>query len=195
MAKARGDPSAMQVEEFEVTIEGTSPLVLLPLGFFKNCPDDEDEQVERALDLYRREDGKPGFPAGGLKDAVLESCKKLDVDTRRRVASGFHIVGEDATNRVLLHGDSEGVDFDFNFKKPKRTVTRTLPQLDTWTCVFPVHLMTGNLGSKEFKKFLGVAGEKVGIGHRRPEMGTFKVTNIVSKQNGSNNRSKRKSKR
>jgi hypothetical protein len=182
----------MQVEEFEVTIEGTSPLVLLPLGFFKDCPDDEDGQLERALDLYRREDGNPGFPAGGLKDAILEGCKKLDADTRYRVASGFHIVGENATNRVLLNGDSEGVDFDFNFKRPKRTVTRTLPQLDKWTCVFPVQLVTGSLDSKEFNEFLGVAGEKIGIGHRRPEMGTFKVTNIVSK-NGINNRSKRKS--
>ena len=196
MAKARGDPSAMQVEEFEVTIEGTSPLVLLPLGFFKDCPEDEDEQLERALDLYRREDGEPGFPAGGLKDAVMESCKKLDIDTRRRVAAGFHIVGEDATNRILLHGKPEGVEFDFNFKKPPRTVTRTLPQLFDWSCVVPVHLMTESLDAKEFKKLLGVAGEKVGIGHRRPEMGTFKVTNIVSKHNGNNNnRSKHKGKR
>ena len=43
--------------------------------------------------------------------------------------------------------------------------------------------MTSSLGLRDFKKYLGIAGEKIGIGHRRPDMGTFRVE-TVSKVEG-----------
>jgi hypothetical protein len=181
MAKKRGDSSALPISEVQVTIKGTSPLVLLPLGAFKgqHLTDDQD-RVEESLKLYRRHDKRAGFPAGGIKRAVQESMKGLDLETRRSVESGMHIVGEDETNMVVLEGEHHGESFDFDFKKPKRTVTLKLPVLDQWRATFLVQFIGQSISRKHVEKFLGDAGKKVGLGHRRPERGTFEVENIVS---------------
>ena len=180
MARKR-DPSALKIEEIEVTVQGTAPLVILPLGAFKGRQVLEDaDEVEHALKLYRRESGELGFPAGGIKRAVMEAIAKLDLDTRRSVESGMHVIGEEATNMVVLEGKHHGEDFDFDFKKPERTVTLKLPVLDKWECKFRVQYMGQTINRKLIEKFLGQAGEEVGLGHRRPDQGTFKVQKIVS---------------
>ena len=181
MAKKRGDASALPISEVQVTIKGTSPLVLLPLGAFKGQHlVDDDDKVEESLKLYRRRDGQNGFPAGGVKRAITEAIAKLDLETRRSVDAGLHIIGEDETNMVVLDGDHRGEDYDFDFKRPKRTVTLKLPVLDEWTSTFRVQYLGNTISRKNVERFLWDAGRKVGIGHRRPERGTFEVEKIVS---------------
>jgi hypothetical protein len=178
MAKARVDPYALKVDEYEVTIEGTAPIVLLPLGFFKDCPEDEDGQLQRALELYCRDDGEPGFPAGAIKESVIQSLKGVETKARQRIVGGFHVIGEEATNKIRLLGDPQKANFEFNFKKPERVVTKTLPQIDEWSCVFTAQVVRPQMTKKSLTDALNKAGEKVGIGHRRPEMGTFSVKTV-----------------
>lgn len=181
MARKRGETSALPISEVQVTIKGTSPLVLLPLGAFKGHHlVDDDDRVEESLKLYRRSDGHSGFPAGGIKRAVTEAIAKLDLETRSSVDAGLHIIGEDETNMVVLDGEHHGEDYDFEFKKPKRTVTLTLPVLDEWTSTFRIQYLEETIGLKNVERFLEGAGQKVGIGHRRPDHGTFEVEKIVS---------------
>jgi hypothetical protein len=178
MARNRGDPPDLEVQEVEVVVEGTSPLVCIPLGCFKQLPEDADEQVEQALELYRREDGEPGFPAGAFKKAVMAACKDLDLDTRRAVAAGFHVVGEAGTNLVPLtvgKGDPSMEEYEFTFKRPKREVTRALPVFNDWRAALLVQFMPKMVPAKRLREFLDLAGAKVGIGHDRPESGTFQV--------------------
>lgn len=137
--------------------------------------------MEHALSLARLQDGRVGLPAGAVKKSVLESTKGLDTDTRNRVMSCFHVLGEQERNFVPLTGEPKEADFDFEFKKPKRTLTMTLPQFDEWSCTFDVQLASGSLSQKDLKKFLNKAGAEIGIGHRRPEMGMFEVVKMVSK--------------
>lgn len=181
MAKTkRMEMSALNTSELDVTVQGTAPLVLLPLGVFKGeqLIDNHDKFAE-ALKLYLRHDGKPGLPAGALKQCICEAVAKLDKDTRNAVDSGFHVIGEDETNMVALEGEPHGEDFVFSFKKPKRVITLTLPVLDSWTATFRVHFMTSIISRKNVERFLSDAGRKVGVGHRRPSKGTFKIKKVV----------------
>jgi len=182
MAKRREGPArGLPIQELEVTVAGTAPLVLLPLGCFKDRTIDEDQdEVENSLSLYRRHDGAAGFPAGGIKTAVLEAAKGLDADTRRHLAAGMHIVGEPETNLVRLKGTPRGEEFDFDFKRPKRTVTITLPVYDRWSCRFNVQFLDSSISRRDIEKFLAAAGKTVGIGHRRPEQGTFEVKRVAA---------------
>lgn len=181
MARKRGETSALPVSEVQVTIKGTSPLVLLPLGAFKGQHlIDDDDRVEESLKLYRRSDGHNGFPAGGIKRSVIEAVAKLNLETRRSVDAGFHVIGEDETNMVILDGEHRSEDYDFEFKKPKRAVTLTLPVLDEWTSTFRVQYLAEAIDLKSVESFLVRAGREVGIGHRRPDHGTFEVEKIVS---------------
>lgn len=177
--KKRVEMSALDISELEVTVQGTAPLVLLPLGVFKGekLVDNHDKFAE-ALKLYLRHDGRPGLPAGAFKEAVITAVTKLDKETRAAVDT-IHVIGEDETNMVVLEGEPHGESFDFNFKKPKRTITLTLPVLDSWTATFRVHFMTSIISRKNVERFLNEAGRKVGIGHRRPEKGTFKIKQVV----------------
>lgn len=174
------ETSAPSISELKVTIQGTAPLILLPLGVFKGEQlVDNHNKVEEALKLYRREDEQLGFPAGGLKQAVCEAVAKLDTDTKGSVYSGLHVIGEDETNMIVLEGEHHGEPFDFNFKKPKRTITLTLPVFDEWTATFHVHFMESTISRRNIEQFLRDAGSKVGIGHRRPDKGTFKIKQVV----------------
>jgi hypothetical protein len=165
-------------ENHEVTIKGTSPLVLLPLGVFSDRPDSEQAQYERALFLYRREDGEMGFPAGGISSAVIESCKDLDKTQKVRVVGGFHVIGEEETNLVRVIGQPRMETFGFKFKKPLlRELLMPLPKFDEWRIVFQVQIHE-DLKLDEFKAVLEDAGKNIGIGHRRPEMGKFEVEKI-----------------
>lgn len=181
MVRNREDPSAIPITEVDVTIRGTSPLVLLPLGVFKGQRLTEDvDRVDEARKLYRRCDGRDGFPAGGIKRSVLEGVHGLDSDTRQAVSAGMHILGEDETNMVALDGKYRGEVFDFVFKKPQRVVKMTLPVLDEWEAVFRIQYAEETISRESIKAFLGEAGKKIGIGHRRPQQGTFEVKKIVS---------------
>jgi len=172
--------SALSVSEVQVTIKGTAPLVLLPLGVFKGEKlVANHDKVEEALKLYRRHDGLLGFPAGGIKEAVITAVLKLDKETRAAVNSGFHIIGEDETNMVVLSGEYHGEPFDFDFKKPQRTITLTLPVLDQWSATFRVQYLSSSISLKNIEQFFGDAGRKVGIGHRRPVQGTFEITQVL----------------
>jgi hypothetical protein len=181
MAGKRESPSGLSIKELEVTVQGTAPLVILPLGCFKDRTIDEDQdEVEQSLKLYRRADGDAGFPAGGIKQAVLEAVRSLDTDTKRNVAAGMHIVGEPETNMVRLEGKPRGEDFDFDFKRPKRVVTITLPVYDKWSCRFNVQYLGSSISRKDIETFFAEAGRRVGLGHRRPERGTFEVKKVVA---------------
>ena len=164
-------------KEYEVTLKGTSPLVLLPLGVFSDRHDSEQSKYELALFLYRREDGEMGFPAGGIASALIESCKGCDKSYKSRVMGGFHVVGEEETNLVKVIGQPQMENFDFKFKKPPRDFLMPLPKFDEWQIVFDVQIHE-DLKLDEFKTALEEAGKNIGIGHRRPEMGKFEIEKI-----------------
>lgn len=179
MAKKRVAMSALNISEIEVTVQGTAPLVLLPLGVFKGEKlVDHHNKVEEALKLYRRHDGLLGFPAGSFKAALIEAVVKLDKETRAAVDT-IHVIGEDETNMVVLTGEHHGEDFSFDFKKPERTVTLTLPVLDEWSAILRVQYVSSAISRKNLEQFLSDAGVKIGIGHRRPEKGTFRIAQIT----------------
>jgi hypothetical protein len=147
--------------------------------------EEADEQVEQALDLYRREDGRQGFPAGAFKKAVMDACREFDKDTRKAVAAGFHVMGEMGTNLVALRGgrdDPSMEEYDFIFKRPKREVSRTLPVFNDWSAELTVQFMPKLVPAVRLREFFDLAGEKIGIGHDRPDSGTFKVRdfNIIN---------------
>jgi hypothetical protein len=185
MTRSRGDPPDLEVQEAAVTLEGTAPLVCIPLGCFKQLPEDADAQVEQALDHYRRDDGEQGFPAGAFKKAVMDACRDFDKDTRKAVAAGFHVMGEMGTNLVTLRGGTEDPsmeEYEFTFKRPKREVGRALPVFNDWSAELTVQFMPKLVPAKRLREFLDLAGEKIGIGHDRPDSGTFKVRdfNIIN---------------
>lgn len=177
----------MNVENHEVTIRGASPIILLPLGTFSDRPETEELQYERALKFYRRNDGEGGFPAGGIKNAVQEVCSGFNAETKARIIGGFHVVGEAETNMVKLIGKPKMEKFDFQFKKPARTITLPLPRIEEWYCIFPLQILSDLMKRDEFKLLLEDAGRRIGIGHRRPEMGRFEVAKIVPRTNGNGN--------
>lgn len=181
MAKKRVETSALDISEIEVTIKGTAPLVLLPLGVFKGEQlVEHHDKVAESLKLYRRHDEQLGFPSGAFKTAVTVAVSKLDKETKAAVNTGFHVLGEDETNMAVLNGEHHGEDFSFDFKKPKRTVTLTLPVLDEWSATLRVQYMGSIISRKHIEQFLSDAGRTVGIGHRRPKQGTFEISQVVS---------------
>jgi hypothetical protein len=187
MARNRDGPPDLEVREVEVVVEGTAPLVCIPLGCFKQLSEEADEQLEQALQLYRREDGEPGYPAGAFKRAVMEACQAFDKDTRTAVAAGFHVIGEPGSNMVRLSGgkdDPSMEEYEFTFKRPKREVSRALPVFNDWQAVLSVQFMPKMVPAKRLREFLDLAGEKVGIGHDRPESGTFQVKkfNVINRR-------------
>jgi hypothetical protein len=187
VTRNRGDPPDLEVREAEVVLEGTAPLVCIPLGCFKQLPEEADEQVEKALELYRREDGEPGFPAGAFKKAVMDACKAFDKDTRTAVAAGFHVIGEPGSNMIRISGgksDPSMEEYEFTFKRPKREVSRALPVFNKWQAVLAVQFMPKMVPAKRLEEFLNLAGAEIGIGHDRPDSGTFKVKafNVINNE-------------
>mgnify|MGYP001818260833 CR=1 FL=1 len=173
--KRMGIP-VLDISEIEVTITGTKPLVLLPLGTFKGEKlVDNHDKVAESLKLYRRHDGQLGFPAGAFKEAVITAVANLDKETKAAVATGFHVFGEEETNMVALSGEHHGESFSFDFKKPKRTITLTLPVLNEWSAILHVQFVASVISGKNILKFLDDAGRRVGVGHRRPDKGTFEI--------------------
>jgi hypothetical protein len=172
---------SLDVSEADVMIRGTAPLVLLPLGVFKGEKlVDSHDKVDESLKLYRRHDGKTGFPAGAFKQAVYEAVSSFDEETKDAVYSGFHVIGEDETNMVILSGKNHGEGFIFDFKKPKRTVLITLPVLNEWSSVLRIQYLKDSISLGKIKRFLGEAGRGIGVGHRRPEKGTFEISKVLS---------------
>ena len=172
--KAKNTVEGPKIETIEVIIVGTKPLITIPLGCFKNQPEDAIDQLDQALELYELGGMQNGFPAGGIKRAMLAACKDYDKDVRNRIA-GAVIMGDPMTNLVPLEGESEGEEFEFTFKRPKREVKRTLPIFKKWSISFEVLFNSRDLSQRELLEILGIAGTTIGLGHNRPDNGTFAI--------------------
>jgi hypothetical protein len=161
------------IERIEVTIVGTKPLVTVPLGVFKDQPEGATAQLEQALELYRIPDGGHGFPAGGIKRALLAGMPD-DKEAKTRIATAV-IMGDPIKNLVPLEGEPGEEEFEFAFKRPKREVSRTLPVFKKWSSTFEMHFDSNVVKTREILEALGRGGASVGIGHDRPNYGTFAV--------------------
>lgn len=166
----------MSVHRVQITIEGTSPLIVhrwsekakkqlldkqmkraAPAKAAKN-PEEDYEQS-----LYRCDDGRFGFPSVAFKAAAVRAGTYAD-QKMTFLRGAFHVTGElvpiEGTPRMredMVRVGAGVADIRYRGEFPE------------WSAVVPVELNERALSVEQLLNLFRIAGFAVGIGEWRPE--------------------------
>jgi hypothetical protein len=191
-------------KEYEVTIEGTVPIVMHngqtadPLNPYSKAIKQVSSKRKKVDDDYE-------------KMAALEWEAALYLDKQKRVILNDYVVescivggakksksGQQAKTALFVSGDAEflvdgrPVTLDEIKGKPEyrlavpvkvgmARVVRTRPKFDKWSSKFTLQVMDNVANESEVKDWLRDAGMLVGLCDWRPKFGRFKVVAFSEK--------------
>lgn len=168
-------------ERFQVTIEGTTPLLS---NRFSDTAKEEmlakqmkkargaraakDPQADYEQSIYYTADGRPGFPASGIKKACVSACRFLEMAMTEARGAFFvmgtilPIDGDPQINEAVVRLRGSTADLRYRAEYPEWSITLTI-------------LHNPNVITREsIVNLLETAGFHIGIGDWRPEKnGTY----------------------
>lgn len=166
----------------EFLIFGTRPLLCskkpdLQVGINPPKPKDVPEAFKRALYPFERSDGWTyGFPAPGVKYAMVEACSHcaaVKSHTRSRV---FVLTDEESEDYLQLLYPEMPEPYNTIVTPPRGgSVPTTFGRFDKWAIRFTVRYFPAMIPENDLATLLHIAGELVGIGARRVATGDNRI--------------------
>lgn len=172
------------MKEYDVTIEGISPLLM------NRFAEEKAEEVvkrvtgvrvpeEVAVSLYILPDGKIYQPASHVEASMIKAAANFNITgkgkkTYKDLAKSSIFVEPDA----IIH-EIQTYDID---KRPvvnpvtRGRVIRARPILREWVLNFRIKVLDDQFPKEVVKNILDYSGSAVGIGDYRPRFGRFIVT-------------------
>jgi hypothetical protein len=123
----------------------------------------KDPEADYEACFYRTDSGAYGFPAIGVKAAMISACRFADMKmTEARGA--FHIDGEmlEIIGEPTMREDMVRVGMG----KPD---IRYRPEFQEWTIIAPIKFNSSVISAEQIANLINIAGFGVGIGEWRPE--------------------------
>lgn len=177
----------MEIKELNYTIQGLTPLLMHnPRSLMmasgnghgpkkqKVLPSAEEEAETGA---YRNAEGILGFPAIGVRNAMITAAGAFKHKTRSWKGFVTHVQIK-PDDLLLLHNEKGPVtDFEIDVRrcviKGRGSIVRARPLIQSWQASFAFVVDTSMLPTDEphelIKTFLLEAGSRIGIGDYRPE--------------------------
>lgn len=180
------------MKEYDVTIEGISPLLMNRFAEEK-----AEEVVKRvtgvrvpedvAVSLYILPNGKIYQPASHIEASMIKAAANFNITgkgkkTYKDLAKSSIFVEPDA----IIHQIQE-YDID---KRPvvnpvtRGRVIRARPILREWVLSFRIKVLDDQFPKEMVKNILDYSGSAVGIGDYRPRFGRFIVTKFEQVESG-----------
>lgn len=175
-ATQRIELPALQIETVHFVLVGDSPLIvhawsekakrqMLDKQMKKAAQPKEakDPQADYEACFYRTEGGAYGFPAIGVKAAMVGACRFLDMKmTEARGA--FHIDAEilAVTGEPRMREDMVRVGMG-------TADIRYRPEFPTWAIQVAIKFNAAVVSAEQIANLLNTAGFAIGIGEWRPE--------------------------
>jgi len=164
-------------ETFQITIEGITPLLTNKFSdkdreTISNKQQKKalgpkearDPQAEYLSHIHITTDGKPGFPAKGIKAACVSACRFIDDLPMTRARGAFFVLGD-----ILPIEGKHQFREDIGYLKGTIATPIYRPEFLNWKITFTV-LHDPNVISREsIVNLIERAGFHIGIGSWRPE--------------------------
>lgn len=172
------DLPALNIQAFELTLVGDSPLIchawshkakqqmlekqMKKAATAKAAKDPEQDYLDS---LYPHPEGGYGFPAVAFKSAAVSACRALDKTITMVQARGaFHIIGE------LVKIDGEPRPREDMVRVGMGTADiRFRGEFPEWKTTFLVRYNASVLQAEQIINLFNHAGFHVGVGENRPE--------------------------
>lgn len=123
----------------------------------------KDPERDYEESMYRLPDGRPGFPAIGIKAAAIRGAKALGL-TMTDMRASFHVDGD------LLPIDGEPQPREDMVRVGKGTADiRYRAEFPTWSIELPVTFNARAVSAEQIVAALDAGGFGTGIGEWRPE--------------------------
>lgn len=167
---------AIKKNYFDITIVGKSPLIshrfadsqkqdMLARQMKRAAKPREAKDPERDFEesIYRTKDGRPGFPASGIKKACVEACRYLDI-TMTWAKGAFYILGD----IIPINGEPQMRE-DVVRLNGKTADIRYRAEYPEWSMTFRVLHNPDIITPEGIVNLIENAGFYVGIGDWRPQ--------------------------
>ena len=124
-----------------------------------------DPKREYEVSLYRRPDGKWGFPGMAFRKAAIRACKHVDGLNMTDARGMFNVMEElieikgTPTPRQDICGIGKGGSPD----------VRTRAEFMEWEALVPVHFNSSVINLPQLANLFNIAGFSCGVGEWRPE--------------------------
>lgn len=184
---------ALKIDTVQFMLIGDSPLIIhawsekakramldKQMGKATKKKENKDPEADYEACFYRFPDGRYGFPAIGVKAAMVSACRF--VDAKMTFARGaFHIDGE----LVEIIGEP----------RPREDMVRVgmgtadiryRPEFVEWKIPVKIKFNTAVIGVEQLANLLNSAGFGIGIGEWRPEKtGSYGMFHVASTEEAS----------
>lgn len=138
---------------------------------------------------HRMPDGSDGFPAGGVKMALVSACTFVDGMTKVLSKGAFFIIGDQGTNLIKINyvGKAPRMVSDYvRINNGRSGDVRYRPYYDEWWMDLCIRYNALVVSSQQIVNLLANAGFSIGIGDWRPSApmkpGTNGMFSVASEQ-------------
>jgi hypothetical protein len=180
----------MQIDSFEVTISGISPLMVnrfheaaqaeATSGVHSQARDPLTPDQDSEGRLYRLPDGNCYFPAENLRQSMITAAGRHKIGRRAAstdAAAALSILPDAMPLEGDWHTDSRAVVIPAT----KGRVTRHRPMFDKWSITCTLQVVSSMFDTNLARRVLDDSGLFVGLGDFRPQkkgpFGRFQVDN------------------
>jgi hypothetical protein len=180
----------MQIDSFEVTISGISPLLVnrfhedaqaeATSGVHSRARDPQTPDEDAESRLYRLPEGQNYFPAENLRQSMITAAGRHKIGRRGASTDAAAALSIEPDAMVLVgewHTDSRAVVIP----STKGRILRHRPMFDKWEISFNVLVVSSMFDVTLARRVLDDAGLFVGLGDFRPQkkgpFGRFQVDN------------------
>lgn len=163
-------------------IKGTRPLLCskkpdLKVGINPPAPKSVTEAFKRAVYPFERSDGWTyGFPAPGIKYAMVEACSHCAAVKSHTKSRVFVETDDESEEYVRLLYPQMPEPYNMVVGQPRGgSVAATYARYEEWAIMFEVKYFPAYINEDDLATLLHIAGELVGIGARRVETGDNRI--------------------
>lgn len=183
--KKSGDPVVIKTNfrRVKLHIKGESPLLVHAfsekakrqmLDAMQGRPkqkEDRDPQADFLGAQHRLSDGRHGFPATGLKGAIVGAARQVDGLTMTVLKTSFNILADDAATGLLaIIGPEPRMREDTCPIGPSRVMDlRYRPEYWPWSMEAIIDYNSSSISLDQLALLCTIAGFGVGLGEWRPE--------------------------
>lgn len=134
----------------------------------------KDPEACYQASIYRTTDGRPGFPANGIKLACVDACSFLP-KFKTWARGAFFVEG----NILPIEGDAPRLREDITKLRGSTADLRYRAEFVNWSITFTVLYNASVISPEEILNLIENAGFSIGIGDWRPQtngnLGMFEV--------------------
>lgn len=191
VAQAAVSIPGVRKERFQVTIEGDTSLITNKFSdrAKKSILDKQMKKAQAARaakdpeanyqgSIYRTEDGRPGFPASGIKKACVEACRFLEM-AMTEARGAFFVMGD-----ILPIEGEPRIREDIVRLGGRTADIRYRAEFPEWRIELTVLHNPDVISAESIVNLIETAGFHIGIGDWRPtKSGTHGMFHVSKKEN------------